>query len=153
MYRTMRTAALFRGRILFADRVEKIHGYGDHQTRVFDLFVGILPTMLAKIFAVAAHVQRSFDPASGLRPIVEIRIIGHSDRVWKAGVFGARNTADEDRISQERADDVLGLLHANFVSLSFPIDIFVRDGVIVGLLAIPGAYRYRTAMLTRWCAR
>jgi flagellar motor protein MotB len=115
--------------VLFADRVEVITGYGDHAKKVTDLFAGILPIMLAKVFAIATHVQRSFDPAFGLRPIIEIRVIGHSDRVWKKGAFGSRDLADEDKTSQDRADDVWRLLHTNFVTLSFPIDIFIRDGV------------------------
>jgi flagellar motor protein MotB len=119
-----------------------IKGYGDHVTRLIDQIPDLALFNLAKVQAAALHVTTFLNTATKLPAIREIQVIGHSDRVWKNGVFGARDIADEDRVSQERADDIWFNLVFDLRALksaAFDIDRFMANGVIQVIVVGRGA--------------
>jgi hypothetical protein len=124
---------------------ELIEGYGDHARKLADMSSSIQLINLPKIAGAAEFISSNrtsfIDPgvSEPLPVIREIQVLGHSDRAWKSGVFGARDTADEESVSQDRADDVWHLLHFALVRLSFPIDRWVTKGVIRVLVVGLGA--------------
>lgn len=78
---------------------EVITGYGDHQQHISEMNSGhqadsrFLIGQLAHEFVVSVKSDE---------PIREIQFIGHSDRVLTGG---QRRTADEQKVSEERAKD------------------------------------------------
>lgn len=80
--------------------------YGDHQRRVRDMKGGAAADGMFRIGQLAHLFVERLE--TGV-PIREIQVIGHSDRVW---VGGKPHTADEQKVSEERAQDVLRELMA-----------------------------------------
>lgn len=83
---------------------EVIAGFADHQWRYFD-FKG--STLADNNFRIHNLSDEFVDRFGGGEPIREIRVVGHSDRVWRQG---GPATRDEDETSQKRADEVFAAL-------------------------------------------
>lgn len=74
---------------------EVVGGYGDHKESLLTIKGGRRADNFFRLHTLATVFIGSDD-------VRELRITGHADRVWSHGV---QDTADEDRVSQFRADD------------------------------------------------
>lgn len=85
---------------------EVIAGYSDHKWLWSDFPVkdGTLADNNFRIHDLSNEFVSRFGSAE---PIREIRVVGHSDRVWR---HGHPATRDEDDISQKRANEVFNVL-------------------------------------------
>jgi hypothetical protein len=88
---------------------EVITGYADHQWRYSDFQGGTLSDNDLRIRRISNEFVDRFGSSE---PIREIRLIGHSDRVWRHGGFDVR---DEDDISQKRANEASGVLAKDII--------------------------------------
>lgn len=79
---------------------EIIHGYGDHVRRVADMASGPQADSRFLIHKLSNEFVRRLTTD---RPVREIQVFGHSDRVW---INRLPNTADEQKVSHDRAVDV-----------------------------------------------
>ena len=86
---------------------ETVNGYGDHQQRLEQIEGPVGADNMFKI----AEFAKDFIASDDVR---EVQIRGHADRVWS---HGTQDTADEDRVSQNRADDVWNVLEKALMSL------------------------------------
>jgi outer membrane protein OmpA-like peptidoglycan-associated protein len=111
----------------FLQRRDVITGYGTHAIKLLDQSLLFLPTNVRRIGEAVEHVVKSFDPDNGLKPILEIQVLGHADQDYRNG---RRDQANEDRISQARADDIWQAMKEHFVRRNFPIDRFTGSNTI-----------------------
>lgn len=88
---------------------EVVAGYADHQWRYSDFQGGTLADNNFRIHRIS---NEFIDRFGSSEPIREIRLVGHSDRVWRQGGFDAR---DEDDISQKRANEVSAALARDII--------------------------------------
>ncbi len=77
-----------------------VTGYGDHQVQLRQIGGGLAADNAFRIGTLAHEFVTRL--RSG-EQIVEIMVIGHADFAYRKG---RRNLADEDHVSQQRAEDV-----------------------------------------------
>lgn len=80
-------------------KTEVIGGYGDHQETLLQIKGDMRADILFRLKSIATALVASDE-------VREIQVVGHADRVWSHGV---QDKADEDRVSQHRAEDVFAV--------------------------------------------
>lgn len=106
---------------------EVISGYGDHQERLAQIPD---PPSSDNMFRIG-EFAKDFIARDDVR---EVQIRGHADRVWS---HGTQDRADEDRVSQNRADDVWNALEKALTGIPGGVPMLMKIAAgLIGLIVV-----------------